>query len=240
VFSRVALLLNANFEQEARRNTEEFRAAAFPLGITFEAVGVRGLYEFEQAFDKVVAMQLEALFCAPSALLFQDRIQLAKLAQERGLPLICFSHPFVDAGALMSYGPDNRAILRRGGAYIDRILRGATPAELPVEAPTHFELVLNLRTAKALGQFSPMLLELSPTAPASASVLNSPINGNCRSIASFDMRARFVVCSASLVANTAWHDLQWPPLCLLRSRPQSLREGTGSQSRVSGLLLRSP
>ena len=82
------------------------------------------------------------------------------LAIRNNLPAVYFHAVFAREGGLLSYGPDNRDIFRRGAAYADRILRGAKPAELPVQVPTKFELVINLRTAKALGLTVPPLLRL--------------------------------------------------------------------------------
>jgi putative ABC transport system substrate-binding protein len=85
---------------------------------------------------------------------------VAKLALARRLPTCVYSRETLEAGALMSYGPDQRAIFRRAAAYADKILKGAKPAELPVEQPTRFEFLINLRTAKALGLTIPPSLLL--------------------------------------------------------------------------------
>ena len=84
---------------------------------------------------------------------------MAQSAVTRRLPLMVFSRETLQAGGLMSYGPDYSAIFRRAAVYVDRLLKGETPADLPVEVPTKFEFLINLKTAKALGvELSPMLL----------------------------------------------------------------------------------
>jgi putative tryptophan/tyrosine transport system substrate-binding protein len=84
-------------------------------------------------------------------LFYQGRVRLAQSALQRRLPLVVYSRETLEAGALMSYGANLRAIFRRAGVYVDKILRGERPADLPVEQPTKFEFLINLKTAKALG-----------------------------------------------------------------------------------------
>jgi putative tryptophan/tyrosine transport system substrate-binding protein len=93
----------------------------------------------------------------PDGLSYQGRALLAQYARERRLPLVVFSHESLAAGALMSYGPNYEDIFRRAAFYIDKILKGEKPGDLPVELPTKFELFVNLKTAKSLG------IELPPT-----------------------------------------------------------------------------
>jgi putative ABC transport system substrate-binding protein len=108
-----------------------------------------------QAHIQAVAVNAEGLF-------FQGRRTVANLALERGLPTCVYSRETLEAGALMSYGPDQRAIFRRAAAYADKILRGAKPSELPVEQPTTFESLINLKTAKALAlTIPPRMLDLA-------------------------------------------------------------------------------
>jgi putative ABC transport system substrate-binding protein len=87
----------------------------------------------------------------PYALLAQGRTPLARLALMRRLPFMGFNRRFAEAGALMSYGPYMSAIFRRGAEYVDKILKGKKPADLPVEQPTKYELIVNLKTAETLG-----------------------------------------------------------------------------------------
>jgi putative ABC transport system substrate-binding protein len=106
--------------------------------------------------DNVAAM---AHVLASSGLFYQGRTLIAQTARTRRLPLMVNFREQLEAGALMSYGPDFRAIFRRAAVYVDKILKGEKPADLPVELPTKFEFLINLKTAKALGlEIPPMLL----------------------------------------------------------------------------------
>ena len=93
-----------------------------------------------------------------STTLFGERRRLVDLAAKNRLPAVYTSREFVDAGGLMAYGPDLADLVRRAATYVDKILKGAKPADLPVEQPTKFELVINLKVAKALGLEVPPLL----------------------------------------------------------------------------------
>src|SRR5215510_4773763 len=101
---------------------------------------------------------VEALTLLQSPMFFIKREQLTALAVKNRLPAIYPTREFVDAGGLMSYGPDLADLFRRGATYVDRLLKGAKPGDLPVEQPTKFELVINLKTAKALGLTIPQSL----------------------------------------------------------------------------------
>jgi putative tryptophan/tyrosine transport system substrate-binding protein len=162
VASRAALLVNANDPQGMRRYIDESQAAAGALGVTLRPIEVRSLGEFGQAFDKIVTERLEGVVVPADGLFYQGRVLLAQSALQRRLPLIVYSRETLEAGALMSYGADQRTIFRRAAAYIDKILKGENPANLPVEQPTKFETLINLKTAKALGvKFSDNLLSLA-------------------------------------------------------------------------------
>jgi putative tryptophan/tyrosine transport system substrate-binding protein len=157
--TRVALLVNANDERNMKRYVDETKAAATRLGIDFQPAEARSIGDIEQLFDKAVAAHLEGVVVAPDGMFFQGRKSLAKSALTRRLPLSVFSRETLEAGALMSYGADYRALFRRAATYVDKLLKGETPANLPVEQPTRFEFLINLKTAKALGvEISPMLL----------------------------------------------------------------------------------
>ena len=92
-----------------------------------------------------------ALTMLPSSMLFNERRRLVDLAAKHRLPAVHYARQFVDAGGLMGYGPNVADLFRRAATYMDKILKGAKPADLPVEQPTKFELVINLKAAKALG-----------------------------------------------------------------------------------------
>jgi putative ABC transport system substrate-binding protein len=101
-----------------------------------------------------------ALTVLPSTILFSERRRIVDLAAKNRLPTIYVTREFVDAGGLMSYGPNFVDLFRRAATYVDKILKGAKPADLPVDQPTKFELVINLKTAKALGLTIPPSLLL--------------------------------------------------------------------------------
>jgi putative ABC transport system substrate-binding protein len=149
--TRVALLVNANDQQAMHRFMDETKTAATALGLDVQPVEVRSLGDFEQAFDKMVDSRLEGIVVYPDGLVYQGRTLMAQYARTRHLPLMVFSRESLVAGALMSYGPDYQNIFRRAAVYVDKILKGEKPADLPVELPTKFQFFINLKTAKALG-----------------------------------------------------------------------------------------
>ncbi len=156
--SRVALLVNAGDPQGARRYVEESKAAASPLGITIEPVEVRGLGEIPSAFSKIDQLNVNGLVGTADSLFTVERKNIIQLAIERRLPTMMHSRETAQAGALMSYAPSYVMMLRRTAFYVDKILKGVRPADLPVEQPTKFELVINLKTGKALGLTVPPTL----------------------------------------------------------------------------------
>jgi ABC-type uncharacterized transport system substrate-binding protein len=143
-----------------RRHIEETQVAADRLQVTVEPVEVRSLGDFELAFDKILASRVQGVVVPADGLFYQGRALMAQSALTRRLPLMVYSRETLDAGALGSYGADQRVIFRRAAAYIDKIVKGAKPAQLPVEQPTRFEFILNLRTAKILGLTIPQTLLL--------------------------------------------------------------------------------
>ena len=153
--TRVALLVRAGWLQ----TIDEYQTAASALGISIQPVTVRSREEFEQAFDRIADARLEGIVMPPSGLIGQSRTLLAQLALKRRLPLMVGTRVYLEAGALMSYGPDTPGIFRHAAVYVDKILKGKKPADLPVEQPTKLELVVNLKTAKELGiTFPPFLM----------------------------------------------------------------------------------
>jgi putative ABC transport system substrate-binding protein len=148
--TRVAVLWNPG----APRNTnvvEELKAAAPSLSITLNIAGVRTPEQFGPAFSAISRARAQALYVIGDALFFAHRATLLKLASKARLPTIYAARGMVDAGGLMSYGPNFGDLFRRSAGYVDKIFKGAKPGDLPVEQPTKFELVVNLKTAKALG-----------------------------------------------------------------------------------------
>jgi ABC-type uncharacterized transport system substrate-binding protein len=148
--SRIALLVNAGDPQGARRYVEESQAAAAPLGITIEPVEIRGLGQIPHAFSRIDQLKVNGLVGTADSLFTVERHNIIQMALQRHLPMMMHSRETAQAGALMSYAPSYVLILRRTAIYIDKILKGIKPADLPVEQPTKFELVINLKTAKAL------------------------------------------------------------------------------------------
>jgi len=156
--SRVAQLVNPN-SPASRLHIELTQAAATELGLTVQRFEARSLDELEPTLDAMAHAGMQGIAVNPEGLAFQGRAIIPKLALARRLALCAYSKETFEHGALMSYGVDQRAICRRAAVYADKILRGAKPVELPVEGPTKFEFLINLKTAKALGfEVPPMLL----------------------------------------------------------------------------------
>ncbi len=139
------------------RMVEETQVAAQRLGVRIQPVGVGGPEEFESAFAAMRRERAGGLIVEP--IFVRDRGRIVDLAAKHRLPTISDYRDFPEAGALMSYGPNRREIYGRTAYYVDKILKGAKPADLPVEQPTRFELVVNMKTAKALAlTFPPSIL----------------------------------------------------------------------------------
>ncbi len=148
--SRVAVLFNAAIPP-AEVALRELQAAAQTLGVHIGPVGVEGPSGLEDAFGAIAKERAAALVVFPDPLTFTNQDRIVAFAAKGRLAAMFGAREFVDAGGLMSYGPNYPGMFRRGAYYVDRILKGTRPFDLPVEQPTRFELVVNLRTAKALG-----------------------------------------------------------------------------------------
>jgi putative ABC transport system substrate-binding protein len=148
--SRFALLVNPN-EQGAHVWAAQAAEAAPTLEMTFETFEVRSLGEIDQRFASIEQSRAQAVVLAPGGLLYQGRALIAKLALAARLPTCAWSKETLQAGMLISYGTDQQAVVRRAAVYVDKILKGSKPAELPVELPSTFQLLINLTTAKELG-----------------------------------------------------------------------------------------
>ncbi|SDJ30626.1 putative ABC transport system substrate-binding protein [Bradyrhizobium sp. Rc2d] len=151
--SRVAALWQprAYSEHTMRDMTSETEAAANALGLHVEFVAVSGPDDLVSAFSAIAAQRADALIGFPSPMFFLERRRIVELATEHRLPSMLFDREFVALGGLMSYGANITDSFRLGANYVDKILKGARPADLPVEQPTKFELCVNLKTAKDLG-----------------------------------------------------------------------------------------
>ena len=148
--TRVGVFWNPDHPTHAKA-LKELRAVAPSLSIEPSFVAVQRPEQFDPAFSDVTQANVQALYVIDDPIFFAHRTILFKLASAAQLPTSCDGRRFAEAGALMCYGPDHYELFRRSATYVDRILRGTKPADLPVEQPTKFELVLNLKTAKALG-----------------------------------------------------------------------------------------
>jgi len=137
---------------------EETRIAAQELGAQLQPLEARNPNEIEVGFDTAVRERAAGLVVFDDPVLWSHRKRIVALAAQRRLPAVYGYRDFADDGGLMSYGPDRIDHYRRSAAYVDKILRGAKPADLPVEQPTKFELVINTKTAKALGLTIPRSL----------------------------------------------------------------------------------
>jgi putative tryptophan/tyrosine transport system substrate-binding protein len=155
--SRVALLVNPNTEVASlyKRVTD---TAAAGLGLESQTFEARSLDELERAFDATAGAGMQAVTINGEGLAYQQRESTAKMTVARRLPLGVWSKETLEAGALISYGADQVAMCRRGPAFVDKILKGAKPGDLPVEQPTRLEFLANLKTAKALGLAIPTSL----------------------------------------------------------------------------------
>jgi len=147
--SRVAVLWNVSNEGMMLR-FRETQTAARSLGVTIESVGVRTPDDFEDAFTRMTKGRPEALLVLADTVTIGQRKRIVQFAEANRIPAIYEQRSFVDAGGLMAYGIDMSDQYRRVAIYVDRILKGAKPADLPVEQPSKFEFVINLKTAKAL------------------------------------------------------------------------------------------
>ncbi len=155
--SRVAVLA----DPESADQLEELKAANRSLDLKLQVLDLRNPpYDIESAFRVVMRPRPQALFVLESASIFRARTHIPQLASTNRLPTSFAFREYVEAGGLMAYGANLADMFRRAAEYADRILRGAKPGDLPVEQPTKFELIINLKTAKALGLTIPQSLLL--------------------------------------------------------------------------------
>jgi putative ABC transport system substrate-binding protein len=148
--SRVAVLMADT--TTARNSYKDYEAGARALKLTLQALEVRSSSpDFEKAFQTVTKGRVSALITLRNPLLIDNRKRIAELAIQNRLPSMSEGSVFVEAGILASYSSDENDSFRRAATYVDKILKGAKPADLPVEQPTKFEFVINLKTAKQIG-----------------------------------------------------------------------------------------
>jgi len=149
--SRAVLMFNPDTSPHYYVYLRSFEAEPRSIAVEVTAAPVRNTAEIEEAIAKLGREPGGGLIVAPDAFTVVHYQLFIRLAQQHRVPAVYFLRTYVAQGALMSYGPDPYDLFRRSASYVDRILKGAKPADLPVQQPTKFELAINLKTAKALG-----------------------------------------------------------------------------------------
>jgi putative ABC transport system substrate-binding protein len=149
-------MFNGGYAGSVHEN-EEAQVAARALGFDSAPYAIRRAEDIAPAFEAIKS-RADALYVVEDGLVFANRVPLVMLALEAHLPTSFNARVIVQAGGLMSYGPSYPALFRRAAEIVDKILRGTNPGDIPVEQPTKFELVINLKTAKALGLDVPSTL----------------------------------------------------------------------------------
>ena len=153
----IALLMNPNNEGRERQ-TRDAQEAAHDRGPQLHILRASSEKEIDDAFASLVTSPADAILVGADGLFVNRREQLVSLASRYAVPAIYQWREFADAGGLISYGPSGTAITRQVGVYAGKILNGAKPADLPVQEPARFELIVNLKTAKALGLTMPQAI----------------------------------------------------------------------------------
>ncbi len=157
--SRVALLWNPDNPWHPVA-VKDLQARSGSLGLQLQVLEVRGPDAFDSAFHSMTTERAQALLVLADPMTYFHRRRLADLAIKHRLPMMSSLRDYAGAGSLMSYWADSTDVSRRAASYVDRILKGARPGDLPIEQPTKFELIINLKTAKALGLTIPQSLLL--------------------------------------------------------------------------------
>jgi putative ABC transport system substrate-binding protein len=155
--ARIAQLANMSSPASASQ-WPQIEVAARSLGLEPQLLDVRASEDFARAFDTAIKQRADAVSVANDTLIQTNRRRIVDLSAKHRLPSIFGSREFVDAGGLMAYGPNFTDLYRRAATYVDKIFKGAKPADLPVEQPTRYELHVNLKTAKALGLTIPQTI----------------------------------------------------------------------------------
>ena len=156
--SRVGFLINSSLPATSMY-VHVMKEAAAQIGLMLNNFDARSLDEMEPAFDLMVKSGMQAAAIEQGGTAYQARAMIPKLALARRLPLMAYSKETFEYGALLSYGPDNVEMTCRSAVYADKILKGAKPSDIPVEEPTKFEFLINLKTAKALSLDVPPYLQ---------------------------------------------------------------------------------
>ena len=153
--SRVAILWNPDHTDPEYRETQ--RSASI-LGVALQSLEVRSTGDFDVAFQAAVRERAEALIVAGSRLMYRHRLRIGEFTSRNRLPLVGTPKWLHEVGAFLTYGPNTAELHRRAASYVDKIIKGARPADLPMQQPATFELAINLRTAKTLGLTVPPTL----------------------------------------------------------------------------------
>ena len=193
---RLAIMANVG-HLGAAAEMREVRAAAEKLGLEVVTLEIRRADDIAPAFEALNG-RADALYVCPEPLMHGNRIRTNTLAIAARLPTVYVQRDYVDSGGLMSYGPNLPDLFRRSAELVDKILRGAKPADLPVEQPTKFELVINLKTAKALGLAVP---PIAARPRRRGDRIGAPAASWCEPAGGSPAQVRG---SARLVASVAW------------------------------------
>jgi putative ABC transport system substrate-binding protein len=172
---RLAVIANADYTS-SRQEVSEVKAAADKLGLALDVLEIRRAGDIAPAFAALTS-GVQALYVCPDALFNANLAQINTLALSAHLPVV---HPFRDylvSGGLISYGANNEDLFRRAGDFVDKILRGTKPGDIPVEQPTRFDLIVNMKTARALGLTIPESFLVRAD-----EVIESPEGGQDRSL----------------------------------------------------------
>ena len=148
--AQIAVLVNPGVASTEESTLRDTRQAARALGLQIQVYEAGSSREIELAFDSLARARADALFVAANAFFLSRRVQLTTLATRHAIPAVYPNRNYVEAGGLISYGPDNSDMFRQAGAYTGRILKGSKPADLPVVQSSKLELVINLATARAI------------------------------------------------------------------------------------------
>ena len=157
----MAMLVNPASSARAETMTREAQGAAHRLGLKLHVLHASAEREFDAAFASLVQLRAGALVIGPDSLFFGRSGQLGALAFRHAIPAICPYRAFVAAGGLMSYGTNTANLYRQVGVYTSRILKGEKPADLPVEQAVKLDLIINLKTARALGLTVPLIMQMT-------------------------------------------------------------------------------
>jgi putative ABC transport system substrate-binding protein len=158
-FSRVAVFWNPQ-GKTSELGWKEMQRAAARMGVQLPSLEVIRVEDFDKAFEEITHVHAGALAMMPNPVIATNMVRIAHFALRSRLPSIFHLKEFAVAGGLIAYGPDRTEMFRSAAVYVDKILKGAKPGDLPIEQPTKFELVINLKTAKALGLTIPQSILL--------------------------------------------------------------------------------